>query len=463
MTGKQREQKSLNPFVLMVAIIFVMAILTYVLPAGEYERVEKDGRTLVNPESYTTVASNPVDALGLISSFHLGLVKGAEIILFVFLFGGALGMMKKTGAIDAFIQKIAAKFGKREMILVPLLVLVFAILGSLIGAAEDSLVYIAIVVPLMITLRMDALTGFATVMLGVMATGFASGITNPFNTAIAQTIAELPMYSGMWLRIVAFIVFYIITVVYIVMHARKVKKDPSLGVYGKFNREEQFEVDFQYKMSTRHLIALLVLLGNFVVLIYGVMKYQWYISVIGGLFLVTAMIMCMICSVKLGEMGDSFVDGAKDMTSGALIIGFAQAILVISENAQIIDPILHFIVGLIGQLPAWLNAVGMLFIQMVMNFLVPSGSGQAALTMPIMAPLADMIGVTRQTSVLAFQLGDGISNMIFPTSGVLMAGLAIAGIPYTRWLKWIWPYCLMMTIASIVLLLMAQFTNYGPF
>lgn len=463
MTEKQQEQKSLNPFVLMVAIIFIMALLTYVLPAGEYERVEKDGRTLVNPESYTTVASNPTDALGLVSSFHLGLVKGAEIILFVFLFGGALGMMKKTGAIDAFIQKIAAKFGKHEMILVPLLVLVFAILGSLIGAAEDSLVYIAIVVPLMITLRMDALTGFATVMLGVMATGFASGITNPFNTAIAQTIAELPMYSGMWLRIVAFSVFYIITVTYIVIHARKVKKDPSRGVYGKFNREEQFEVDLDYQMSTRHLIALLVLLFNFVLLIYGVMKYQWYISVIGGLFLVTAIIMCAICSVKFGEMGDSFVDGAKDMVSGALIIGFAQAILVISENAQIIDPILHFIVGLIGQLPAWLNAVGMLFIQMVMNFLVPSGSGQAALTMPIMAPLADMIGVTRQTSVLAFQLGDGISNMIFPTSGVLMAGLAIAGIPYTRWLKWIWPYCLLMTAASIILLLIAQFTNYGPF
>lgn len=459
----KKEKKSLHPFVLMVAIIFAMSILTYVLPAGQYERVEKDGRTLVNPESYETVASNPIDAIGVISSFHLGLVKGAEIILFVFLFGGALGMMKKTGAIDAFIQKMAAKFGKREMILLPLLVFVFAVLGSLIGAAEDSLVYIAIVVPLMITLRMDALTAFATVMLGVMATGFASGITNPFNTAIAQTIAELPMYSGMWLRIVAFIVFYIITVSYIVIHARKVKKDPSKGVFGKFNREDQFEVDLNYKMDTRHLIALLVLLANFGLLIYGVMKYQWYISVIGGLFLVTAIIMCFICSLKLGEMGDSFVDGAKDMVSGALIIGFAQAILVISENAQIIDPILHFIVGLIGNLPSWLNAVGMLFIQMVMNFLVPSGSGQAALTMPIMAPLADMIGVTRQTAVLAFQLGDGISNMIFPTSGVLMAGLAIAGIPYTKWLKWIWPYCLIMTIASIILLLIAQFTNYGPF
>lgn len=460
---KKQQKSTLNPFVLMVAIIFIMAALTYIMPAGEYERIEENGRTLVNPESYQTVDKHPTDALGLISSFHLGLVKGAEIILFVFLFGGALGMMKKSGAIDAFIHKVASKFGKREMILVPLLVLVFAILGSLIGAAEDALVYIAIVVPLMITLRMDALTGFATVMLGVMATGFASGITNPFNTAIAQTIAELPMYSGMWLRIITFIVFYVITVGYIVWHARKVKKNPELGEYGKFGREEHFEVDLAYKMNPRHLIALLILLANFMLLIYGVMKYQWYISVIGGLFLVTAIMMCAICSVKVSDMGDSFVDGAKDMVSGALIIGFAQAILVISEDARIIDPILHFIVGLIGNLPASINAVGMLFIQMVMNFLVPSGSGQAALTMPIMAPLADMIGVTRQTSVLAFQLGDGISNMIFPTSGVLMAGLAIAGIPYTKWLKWIWPYCIMMTIASIILLLIAQWTNYGPF
>lgn len=455
--------KGLNAFVLMFLIIIVMTILTYIVPAGQYERVEKDGRTIVNPESFQFVDNTPVSFLSMFTSVHLGLVEGAQIILFVFLFGGALGIMQKTGAIDSFIRVMAAKFGEKQYILIPLLVLIFASLGTLIGSAEDTLVYIAIIIPLTMALGLDAITGFAIVMLGTLATGFVSGITNPFNVGVAQSIAELPIYSGMWLRIIAFIAFYALTVFYIFRHAKKVRKDPSKGIYGKFNPKEAIQIDLNFKMSTRHLIALLILLLNFVALVVGVIKYQWYISEIGGIFLLSAILMSLVCQMPVNDIGAGFVSGARDMTEGALIIGFAQTILVITQSGGLIDTILYYISNLVSILPASINAIGMFILQLCLNFLVPSGSGQAALTMPIMAPLADLIGVSRQTAVLAFQFGDGISNMIIPTSGVLLAGLAIAGIPFTKWFKWILPYFALQTTIAIVLLIIAHFTNYGPF
>ncbi|KYG91127.1 C4-dicarboxylate ABC transporter permease [[Bacillus] sp. KCTC 13219] len=457
------KPKGINAFVLMFIIIIIMTILTYIVPAGKYERVEQNGRTVVDPESFHFVDSSPVGFLEMFNSVHLGMLEGASIILFVFLFGGALGIMQKTGAIDSFIKITAAKFGKQEYILIPIFILIFASLGSLIGSAEDTLVYIAIIIPLTMALGMDALTGFAIVMLGTLATGFTSGITNPFNIGVAQTIAELPMYSGMGYRIIVFIAFYILTVIYIYRHAKKVKNNPSLGIYGKFNPEETVKIDLDFKMSKRHAIALFVLLLNFIALIVGVIKFQWYISEIGGIFLLSSIIMSFICRVPLNGMADGFIAGARDMVEGALIIGFAQAILVITTTGGLIDTILYFVANIVSTLPASINAIGMFLLQLCLNFLVPSGSGQAALTMPIMTPLADLIGVSRQTAVLAFQFGDGISNMIIPTSGVLLAGLAIAGIPFAKWVKWVFPYFLLQTALAIVLLIIAHAMNYGPF
>lgn len=460
---QESSGKGINAFVLMFIVIVIMTILTYILPAGQYDRVEKDGRTIVDPTSFQFVESTPVGVLDMFNSVHLGLVEGSSIILFVFLFGGALGIMQKTGAIDSFIKFIAARFGSKEKLLIPLLVLIFALLGTLIGSAEDTLVYIAIIVPMTMALRFDALTGFAIVMLGTLATGFVSGITNPFNVGVAQSIAELPIYSGMGLRIAIFIVFYILTVLYIYFHAMKVKKNPELGVYGKFNRHEQVEIDVNFRMGTRHRFALLVLLINFIALVVGVIKFQWFISEIGGIFLLSAIVMGIIGKISANDMANGFVAGARDMTAGALIIGIAQTILVITTNGGLLDTILYYATSLVSQLPASVNAIGMFIMQLFLNFIVPSGSGQAALTMPIMTPLADLIGINRQTAVFAFQMGDGISNMVIPTSGVLLAGLAIAGIPFTRWVRWVFPYFLIQVGVAIVFLIIAQAINYGPF
>lgn len=456
-------EKGVNPFVLMFIVIVIVAVLTYILPAGQYERIEKDGRSVVDPTSFEFVESTPVGLLEMFSSIHAGMIEGASIILFVFLFGGALGIMQATGALDSFIKFVAIRFGTKEKLLIPLMVLIFASLGTLIGSAEDALVYIAIIVPMTIALGFDALTGFAIVILGTLATGFISGITNPFNVGVAQSIAELPMYSGMGLRIALLAVFYVVTVLYIYFHAMKVKRNPELGEYGKFRREEHGQLDKNFRMSKRHSAALIILLVNFILLVYGVIKLGWYISEIGGLFLLSGIIMGLIGGLTPSKMANGFISGAGDMVSGALIIGVAQTILVIITSGGLLDTILYYAAGLVEQLPPAINAIGMFIVQLFLNFIVPSGSGQAALTMPIMAPLADLMGVTRQTAVLAFQLGDGISNMIFPTSGVLLAGLAVAGISFTKWVKWVFPYLLIQVAVAIIFLIIAQSIKYGPF
>lgn len=459
----EQTEKGINPFVLMFIVILIATVLTYIIPAGQYERVDKDGRSVVNPTSFQFVDSTPVGPLEMFNSIHLGMIEAAPIILFVFMFGGALGIMQATGAIDSFIKFVAVRFGSKEKVLIPLMVLIFASLGTFIGSAEDTLVYIAIIVPMTIALGFDALTGFAIVMLGTLSTGFVTGVTNPFNVGVAQGISELPIYSGMGMRVAILLVFYIITVLYIYFHAMRVKKNPALGEYGKFNKTAEIQLDHTFKMSNKHRIALLVLLFTFIGLLFGVIKLGWYISEIAGLFLVSGIIMGIIGGLSANQMSNAFISGCREMTAGALIIGVASAILVIVKSGGLLDTILYYAAGLLEHLPPAINAIGMFFVQMVMNFIVPSGSGQAALTMPIMAPLTDMMGITRQTAVLAFQLGDGISNMILPTAGVLLAGLGVAGISYTKWVKWVLPYLLIQVVVAIIFLIIAQAIKYGPF
>lgn len=462
---KDRFKKEINidPFALMFFVILVVTVLTYIVPAGEYVREEVNGITVVDPTTFHYVESSPVGFFDMFNSIHHGMEAGASIILFVMLFGGALGIMQATGTIDSLIKYISIRFEKRINLLIPILVLAFALLGTLIGSAEDTLVYIALIVPLMISLKLDALTGFAIVMLGTMGTGFVTGITNPFNVAVAQEIAELPTYSGMGLRIALFIAFYILTVGYIFFHISKLKKNPNLKVFGSYDASNESLIEKNFKMKRSHQISAVIFMLNFIILVYGVIKLDWYISEIAGLFLLTGVIMAIIARMNPNKIAAGFIDGCREMVSGALIIGVAQTILVIIQNGGLLDTFLFVSANLVDKLPQSINAIGMFFVQLVLNFFVPSGSGQAALTMPIMSPLSDLLNINRQTAVLAFQLGDGISNLIIPTSGVLLAGLAIVGIPFTQWVRWVFPYFILQVIIACIFLVIAQFIGYGPF
>ena len=459
--SKKKQVKNINAFVLIFCVIIISTILTYIVPAGEYDRVDKDGRTLVVPDSFHFTDSSPVGFFNIFTSIHTGMVQGAGIIFFVLMVGGAFGILKATGALDALILTITKKLGNRELLLIPVLMLFFAAGGTLMGMAEETIIYIAIITPLAIALGFDAIVGFAIVSLGANI-GFMSAIMNPFNIGIAQSIAELPTFSGIGLRLILLATFYIAGVLFVYRYAKKVKANPELRYLGNFETNKKV-VSTDTKLETRHKWVLAVFLLNFVVLIIGVLKFGWYITEIAGLFLLFGILIGFIGKLNPSKMADSFMDGAKEVIGGALIIGFAQAILVVVQDGKLMDSVLYYASSLLSHLTPALNAVGMFFVQLFLNFLVPSGSGQAALTMPIMAPLSDLVGVTRQTAVLAFQLGDGITNSIFPTAGVLVAGLAIAGIPFTKWFKWVLPFILIEIIISIIFLLIAQAIQYGPF
>lgn len=459
---KDKKALTINAFVLLFFVIVIAAVLTYVVPAGEYDRIDEGGRTVVIPDSFNFTDSSPVGFFDIFTSIHKGMIDGAGIIFFILIIGGAFGILKATGALDALIVNITKKLSNKELMLIPILMLFFAVGGTLMGMAEETIVYIAIITPLAVSLKLDAIVGFAIVSLGANI-GFMSAVMNPFNIGVAQSIAELPTFSGIGLRLVLFAALYIAGVLYVYRYAKKVKANPHLRFLGSYQEDSQTKVDTNVTLTTRHKWILTIFLLNFVVLIFGVVNYGWYITEIAGLFLLFGIIIGVVGKLNANAIADSFIDGAKELIAGALIIGFAQAILVVVQDGKLIDSILFYASSILSQLSPIFNAVGMFFLQLFLNFLVPSGSGQAALTMPIMAPLADLVGVTRQTAVLAYQLGDGISNSLFPTSGVLLAGLAVAGIPFTKWIKWVLPLVFIQIFIGIIFLIIAQVIQYGPF
>lgn len=461
----KKKSVGLNPFVLMFIIVIVTAVLSYFLPSGQFDRAEVEGRTVVVPGTFENVDAENISVLDIFMSFHTGLVQSADIVFTVFIFGGAIGIMHRTGALDSMIKRLVSLFKGQAYVLISLLILVFALLGSFIGLAEETLVYIPIIIPLMIALRFDAITAVGVIFLGVLGVGFTSALTNPYTVGVAQNIAELPYMSGWEMRVPIFILLYILTVAYIVRHAKRVKKNPDLAINGKYESLEESDekIDWDFKMPLRHLISIIVFVIAIGLLVYGVIVHAWYVGEISATILVAGVVMGLISRLKLNDIGDGFVQGAKDIAMGALIIGFARAIVVVMEDGYMLDVVLNFASNLLNNLPASVAAVGMFITQLFINFFVPSGSGQAALTIPIMAPLSDLLGITRQTAVLAFQLGDGIANIIVPTFGVLLAALSIAGISYGKWLKWILPYFLIQVGLGIIFVAIAQIIQLGPF
>ncbi|QRG65685.1 YfcC family protein [Brevibacillus choshinensis] len=459
-TPLNKKPKEINVFVLLLLVLLVASIATYILPAGEFTRTEVNGRSVVVPDTYKGIESTPVSLMGIIGSIHTGMVEASSIIFFVLIIGGTFGILTATGTIEALISTLSRKLANQEKWLIPIMMLFFAMGGALMGMAEETLAYIGIMIPLAIALGFDVITGTAIVLVGA-SIGFTTAVMNPFTVGIAQSIAELPPFSGMGYRILLFVIMYAVSVFFVYRYAMKVKRDRGYGFFadGKYDAigaQDQ-------KLETKHKIVLGCFLFNFVLLAYGVVKFEWFITEISGLFTVLGIIIAFVGRLSPGEAVNAFMKGAAGLISGALIIGVARAIVVILTDGHVIDTILYHASSAIHHLPSALSVVGMYLLQAIIHLIVPSGSGQAALTMPIMAPLADLVGVTRQTAVLSFSMADGIGNIIFPTSGYFMAGLAIAGIPWVRWAKWILPLILTQYAIGLVAVVVAQLIGYGPF
>ena len=459
--NKSNKKKGVNAFVLLFVVLIIMAAFSYFLPAGQYDREIVDGREVVVQGTYEMVERTPVGLFDLFTSIHEGLVEAAPIVFYIIIIGGMVNIMNSTGALNGLLSITAEKLAKRRLAFIAILMLLFALGGSFIGMAEESLMYLPIIIPFALALGFDVFTGCAIVLMG-MSIGFTTAIMNPFTIGIAQSVAELPMFSGLALRIGLFIVFYIAAVSFVYLNAKKVERDPSKGLWGD-RRYEGVTVTNNVTFTKRHSLILLVFVAAIITLVIGAVKYGFYMSEYAGVFIIASLLMAFIGRMSTNQYIDKFMEGAQNILPGALICGLARGIVVVLSDGNIIDTILYASATLLEQTPAAFYVVGMFVVQAIIHLLIPSGSSQAMLTMPIMIPLADLLGVTRQTTCLVFTLADGIGNTILPTCGYFMAALAVAGLTWGQWAKKMWWFILAEYLFAVVVCVTANTMGYGPF
>lgn len=451
---------------IIFSIIVIVALATWILPGGAYETTVTDtGRTVTVPGTFEYVESNPQGLQDVLTAPIRGIIEVANIIGFIFIVGGAFAVIQNTGAINAGLSRVVGFLKNKPSLsiwIIPLAMFTFSLGGATFGLAEETIPFVLIFIPLSLALGYDSIVGIAMPYVGA-ALGFASAMINPFTLGVAQGITELPLASGFFYRTIVWFVVTLVGTLYVMRYASKIKKNPELSpVYEtdkRFNDKIK-DLNNTINFTLSHVLVLIAFAAGIGLLVYGVMKLDWYINEIAGLFLGLGILAGIIGRLKTDEIATSFVEGAKDLTSAALIVGAARGILIIATDGGIIDTILNFLANHISALPTIISAYAMFLLQTMINFFIPSGSGQAALTMPIMAPLGEMVGITRQTSVLIYQMGDGFSNIIIPTSGTLMAVLGIAKLDWTKWAKWILPLQLIFMVLAFLILIYPVFTGW---
>ncbi|WP_417520414.1 YfcC family protein [Marinobacter sp.] len=446
--------------ILFLLIIFVAA-LTWMIPAGQYDRAmnEDVGREVAVPGTYQTVDPNPQGFMEVMLAPTAGfydpdsyVANAIDVALFVLFLGGFLGVMNATGAIDTGIRSAMRHLKGHEVWMIPILMTLFAIGGTTYGMAEETLAFYAILIPVMMAAGYDAVTGVAIILVGA-GIGVLGSTINPFATVIAANAAQIPFTEGIVVRFILLIGGLLICSAYVMRYAIRVKADPSRSVVSRqwdahrrlFLGKHENEVD-DSTLTRTQIVALLIFAATFVVMIWGVSSQGWWMARMGALFFGAAIVIGFIARLGEKKLTGSFVDGARDLLGVALVVGLARGIVVIMDQGMIADTILHSAETSLGGLPelAFINL--MFWIEIGMSFFVPSSSGLAVLSMPILAPLADFANVGRDLVVTAFQSANGLVNLINPTFAVVVGGLAIGRVSYDRWIAFIWPLLLILTI-----------------
>lgn len=433
-----------DALLIIFGVLLAAVVLTWLVPAGEFQRGKVGSRTVVVPGTYQPVAASPVPWHGFFTAPAKGFTDpdAALVIAFVLLIGGAFAVINATGAITAAINwliRCAGDNPARRRLLIPVLMVAFSIAGNTFGMSEEVLVFILITLPMARRLGWDPIVGAAIPFVGA-GVGFAGAAFNPFTVGIAQGLSGLPVFSGWPLRMALWVVLTTIAVVFVMRYAARLERDPAASLLPAGRADPVAATpaaDSLVTLNPARLGVLLLLAASLVFLVVGVTRWDWYIAEIAGLFLAVGLGAALLGRIPPNEAARQFTGGARDLVATALVIGLSRSVLVVMQEGRIIDTLLHSMSQAASGLPPVLSVQVMLAAQFVLNFFVPSGSGQAALTMPIMAPLADLLHMPRQAAVLAFQLGDGLCNFVIPTSGITMGVLTIAGIPYGTWLRWI--------------------------
>jgi len=450
-----------HTLVLLFSMMVLAFLLTYLLPQGSFEMVENEqGRTVVVPDSYE---QNPekswMSFWSLFTVLPKAFADSQDIIFFIFIIGGALSVIKATGVIDAFLGKMLEKFNSRPQILIVGTMLVFSIGSSTLGMAEEYLPFIPVLIALCIGLGMDIITAVGIMVVGY-GVGYGVAAINPFTVLIAQEVAEVPPTSGLWYRIILLIPFFLIGWHHVQRYAMQVRKDPSRSLLADLEIDREEDKPAYLRLTRIHWIIMLLTVLTLSIIVYGISTWHWYLIELGAAFFALAIAVTLVGRISPDKAAIAFGVGASELTTTALLIGFARSIALLLEDGMVLHTIVHFMSIPLQSVGPELASVGMFIFQSMMNFFIPSGSGQAFVTMPLMAPIADLSGVSRQVAVLAFQFGDGFTNMLVPTNAVLMGIIGIAGIPYERWFRFIIPLMFKIWLFGAFALVLAVWLGY---
>ncbi|MES2076908.1 MAG: YfcC family protein [Pseudomonadota bacterium] len=454
-----------HTFVLLFGILALIALATWLVPGGKYDTHLVNGKQMIDPDSFHLVASAPQGLAALMMAPIKGFVDAGLIIGFVLIVGGAFAVLQKTEAIDSMIKAIAKAHSHSKFVraaLIPVFITLFSIGGATFGMNEEAIPFILIFVPLALALGYDTIVGVSIPFLGSQV-GFGAAFLNPFNVGIAQGIAGLPVFSGMAYRVLVWAIATAVTALFLMWYAARVKrtpeKSPTWALDCDKRREAPDGLGEFHGMTRTHSLVLWIFVATLGTMVCGVILYDWYIEQIAALFLTMAIVVGLVGRLDSDQLVNAFMQGARDLVGTALVIALARGTMILARDAHIIDSMLHSLMPLVQSSSPIFAAQKMYLIQSVINFFIHSGTGQAALTMPIMAPLADLVGVTRQTAILAFQMGEFNTPML-PTSGITVGVLALARVPWITWAKWMVPLQLIYAVLALLLLIPPCLMNW---
>jgi len=451
-----------HTLVLLFLIMVVALAATWVLPQGSFQtEPNAAGRQMVVPGSYQQHEERVwLSPLSLFTAIPRSLADAQAIIFFLLIVGGALSVLRATGMIDAVLGRLLKLIGHSPAMLIVFGTSIFAAGSASLGVSTEYIPFALVLISLCVAMRLDAMTAMGVMICGY-GVGYGIAWTNPYTVMVAQGVAELPLTSGWEYRLALFIPFVAVTVHHIWRYSRKVAADPSASLVADLKDINHSATAEYPPLDGRRWAVLLITLAGLVAMVYGIAVHRWYLNELGAIWLGVALLSGLVGRLGADETAKRFGIGAAELAVVALLVGFARSIGLILEDGQVLHTIVHGASIPLGWVGTELSAVGMLLMQTLMNFFVPSGSGQAYATMPIMAPLADVVGLERQVAVLAFQFGDGLSNIIMPTNIVLMAILGAAGIPYDRWLRFVASLFVKLMLLASAALVVAVWIGYS--
>jgi uncharacterized ion transporter superfamily protein YfcC len=455
------EKKGLNPILILLGILFLATLLTYIVDSGVYERdgkmvvansytiIDKDKSlsNLFNYQDADLVKAEPVSIIGTFMAIPSGLEQGSGLIFMVLIIGGMFGILTKAGTIDVGLERLLSLVQGNIYVLVILLMIVFSAGSTFLGLASEYLLVIPLMVGMANRLGLPNIIGFAIVCVAVKA-GYLSSVTNPLPLTIAQPLLGLQIFSGASVRFFFYLAFLAVGIGFVLFMIKR---------QGFKNEQVHFHSE---KLSTRHVIILLTLTSGIALLVYASTQWYWKHHALSAYYIALSMVLAAISGLSANQAAQAFVDGMKKVLLASILIGVATAVAVVLKQGMILDSIVHFLMSFIGEGNAYFAATGMFVSQLMLDFLIPSTSGQAAVSMPILGPIGNLAGVSEQTTIVAFLFGNGITNILTPTSGTLLAYLATARVGWGEWAKFVFPLWLIYIVLAITLLQLSVFINF---